>query len=112
MRSHQRLLMLTLGTFFSAATVRNATAQPKYTITDLGTLGGSSSFAYGINISGHVLVLEFLGAAILGAGGAAAGIAADQALETSLSDGLLAANRSRPPSAGFAVDFQSEWLSF
>ena len=46
--------MLTFVAFFSAATVRNAAAQPKYTVTDLGTLGGSSSFAYGINNSGHV----------------------------------------------------------
>ena len=29
-------------------------AQPKYTIIDLGTLGGDSSFGYGLNSSGHV----------------------------------------------------------
>ena len=53
MRSHW-LLMFVLVTFFSAAAVRNAAAQPKYTITDLGTLGGDSSFATSINNSGHV----------------------------------------------------------
>jgi probable HAF family extracellular repeat protein len=54
MRLSGRLLMLLLVTFFSSATVCNAASGPKYTITDLGTLGGNSSYAYGINISGHV----------------------------------------------------------
>ena len=55
MRSYHRLLTLTFITFISCcADVRNAAAQSEYTITDLGTLGGPSSFAYGINNSGHI----------------------------------------------------------
>ena len=51
---------------------------------ELGTLAAASAIA-GAN---PAFTLELLGAVILGVGGAAAGIAAGQALETSLSDGL------------------------
>ena len=40
---------------------RQVTAETQYTITDLGTLGGSISYAYGINNKGHVVGQYFKG---------------------------------------------------
>ena len=54
MRFHNRPLLFALAALCSGVAVRNAAAQPKYTITDLGTLGGIYSVAYGVNNSGHV----------------------------------------------------------
>ena len=43
--------MKTISTLLAAGTLLAiaATAQPRYTVTDLGTLGGTYSYAYGIN---------------------------------------------------------------
>ena len=50
MKTIPRLLVLLLSTLFCSAT-----SGATYTITDLGTLGGNSSQAYGVNIHGQVV---------------------------------------------------------
>src|SRR2546426_1024891 len=51
MKTHRHPLVL-LATFAVASVVR---AQINYSITDLGTLGGASSYGWGINSSGQVV---------------------------------------------------------
>jgi probable HAF family extracellular repeat protein len=45
------LISIAAGTLLAALTAR---AQPRYTVIDLGTLGGTYSFAYGLNNAGVV----------------------------------------------------------
>src|ERR1700679_1671354 len=56
-RQHMKTILISIAVSITAGSLLAAlsTAQtPRYTVTDLGTLGGTSSDAYGINYAGRV----------------------------------------------------------